>query len=593
VRRIAASLSHAFTVSVLVLLTYSRPVLGIAIGQSDDRAYLIEATVMDVVTRQPVSDMEVELSPPNPTPFDIARRDTVAVSDEKGQVTFSVSEIASYDLAVRSPDGHPEISRLRKSVSVTDARPLAPAVLWVTFYGTVSGRVFDPSGDPVSGASVNILGTAEDASGSRYAVMASDRSAITDEDGAYSISGPPGIHYVYVIPDNQRDHGAALYYPGVRRIERAIPISITSRGELPAVDFSIGDETPSFTAQFRLPLDEIRTYGPPVTLPRCTVTRNGNVETEPCPLDELEMFEVFVRASGRDQIRAPVAKLALESLDLDVYRTSALPPGDYELLFVHPSYIRRMFPNLDWDNRSPITRIALTLEDEDVDLGTLQYAPRQDIPGRVTLVSSPNLQLTSEDVPELILSSMDFGLGSGSKRTQVASDGSFIFTSVSPGYYEFALSRFNAPLPSGAYLLSARSAGRNVARDGLVVGGSVGFIEVVIAADGARLRGVVVDQAEAPIADVRVVAIPPPDRRGVALTFPTTKSDDMGAFDLRDIPPGNYRLLAIDTGGRTEDVVFPYWETPIFLREYERFGERITVDPDAIIETTLTPVVVP
>ena len=51
-----------------------------------------------------------------------------------------------------------------------------------------------------------------------------------------------------------------------------------------------------------------------------------------------------------------------------------------------------------------------------------------------------------------------------------------------------------------------------------------------------------------------------------------------GGFTLDNIPPGEYRMLALEVAGMDDGS--PWWELPEFLRRYELRGERITVDPN-------------
>jgi hypothetical protein len=71
--------------------------------------------------------------------------------------------------------------------------------------------------------------------------------------------------------------------------------------------------------------------------------------------------------------------------------------------------------------------------------------------------------------------------------------------------------------------------------------------------------------------------------------FPNAEADMWGAFVLEDVPPGEYRLLALDAAGRP--TINPYWQSPDFLRQYELRGELITVDPGARL--TINPEAIP
>jgi hypothetical protein len=74
-----------------------------------------------------------------------------------------------------------------------------------------------------------------------------------------------------------------------------------------------------------------------------------------------------------------------------------------------------------------------------------------------------------------------------------------------------------------------------------------------------------------------IVLIPPVNLRGPLASFPTTVANVSGVYVLEDVPPGEYRLLALDLAGLPIGVA----EAPEFLRQFERRGELITVGPGA------------
>jgi hypothetical protein len=99
----------------------------------------------------------------------------------------------------------------------------------------------------------------------------------------------------------------------------------------------------------------------------------------------------------------------------------------------------------------------------------------------------------------------------------------------------------------------------------------------VLADDAAQIAGAARRDDGSLVPHARIVLVPGPNRRDSMTDFPTVEADERGVYTLEDIPPGEYRILALDVAGRTD--LHPYWENPEFLRRYERLGERITVDP--------------
>jgi hypothetical protein len=166
----------------------------------------------------------------------------------------------------------------------------------------------------------------------------------------------------------------------------------------------------------------------------------------------------------------------------------------------------------------------------------------------------------------------------------VDTDGSFIVQAMHPGLFHFFVDQEN--MPEGWYVSSVTSGGRDVLRDGLEVTGAIlNPIEITVANDGAEIQGVARDGDGALVPDARIVLIPPVNRRGAFASFPVAVADQSGTFVLEDVPPGEYRVLALEVpGGRESD---PSWDAPEFLREFELRGQLLTVDPGA--QLTLSP----
>jgi hypothetical protein len=231
---------------------------------------------------------------------------------------------------------------------------------------------------------------------------------------------------------------------------------------------------------------------------------------------------------------------------------------------------------------NPVVRRRVVIGDADVDLGDLAPDTHVWASGRVSWKAGETPQ--GSDTP----------LGIRFEESQATLlriaefDGeSFIVRGLSRGLWSVS-----ANLPSGGgYVVSVTRGGRDVIRDGLEVGsGPVSPVEILLAADGARIEGVARrrDGGEL-VPDARIVLIPPPQRRGTTTRFITIESDARGAFSVEVVPPGEYRLLALDVAGRSD--VYPYWESPEFLRQYELRGELITVDPGARL--TINPEAIP
>jgi hypothetical protein len=149
-------------------------------------------------------------------------------------------------------------------------------------------------------------------------------------------------------------------------------------------------------------------------------------------------------------------------------------------------------------------------------------------------------------------------------------------------------------MPPGYYVKSARSGGQDVLRDGLVVGGGeILPLQIVVASGTVRLEGIARNSEGKLVPEGRIVMVPPLGSRRTAGGFPTVVAGTGGASSLDTVPPGDYRVLALDLVGRRREFPNGFWEAPGFLRQYEPWADRIRLDPGATmsmdVEVTMVP----
>jgi len=424
--------------------------------------------------------------------------------------------------------------------------------LWMAPFSTVSGRVLDPDDEPVARAIVRV-GALEWFEGQRVLAVV-QREVRTDDDGRYTLPVTPGEYRLQVLPDRQSF--PPHYYPGVVYPGDAIPFRVAAGVDLFGMDVSLTDSE-QFRVRFRLPL------APELARIHASFGRA-----------DLPVVAT-VRFLGPGLIKREVERHSLESPGDDTYLSGPLPAGDYEM------WLGYTFPGSEPLN--PIVRFGFALEDQDLDLGTIEPGVYPDIPGRVVVrYGEAADRIDPARLPEIQFSDPTVGL---SRYAPVAEDGTFLLQRLPPGVFRLFPVRMPANWPDGWYIASATSGGRDILKDGLLVGdGRASPVEIVIAEGAARIEGVARDSLDDLIPGARVVLIPPAVRRGPRTRFPTAVAAETGAWSLGGVPPGEYRVLAVDVAGFEDGRPTPtysYWEDPGFLRAYELQGERITVDPGA------------
>jgi Carboxypeptidase regulatory-like domain len=100
-------------------------------------------------------------------------------------------------------------------------------------------------------------------------------------------------------------------------------------------------------------------------------------------------------------------------------------------------------------------------------------------------------------------------------------------------------------LPADYYLKAVRISGHDVERNDVVVSDRRGEMELVLSPDGGHIEGLVVDEKDQPT-NGAVVMVPEEEKRSFADLFRKTGANSKGAFTLRGVPPGTYKLLAFD-----------------------------------------------
>jgi hypothetical protein len=179
-----------------------------------------------------------------------------------------------------------------------------------------------------------------------------------------------------------------------------------------------------------------------------------------------------------------------------------------------------------------------------------------------------------------------FGLSGASNVTQVNPDGSFEWKNVPAGRYFVQIS--DASSAPDWFLKSVSAAGSDASAGGFSVGGGSSTLDLVAAANGAVINGVVTEPKEfsndpsapaqpaeteftqnEPAADVTVVAIPEPRFRSRLDLYRKSVSDQDGHFTLRGLAPGSYTLFA------WESVEGEAYYNTEFLSAYEGQGTAL------------------
>ena len=150
-------------------------------------------------------------------------------------------------------------------------------------------------------------------------------------------------------------------------------------------------------------------------------------------------------------------------------------------------------------------------------------------------------------------------------------DGTFELASVSEGSYAL----YVAGLEQGWYVKSARFGQDDILEKGLQLEkeNASAKLDIVISSDSAQLEGSVSD-GERNLVGARVRVVPDPETVYNRHRLRETRTDQTGHFELTGLPPGKYRVVAIESVTESPRKSSPQM---ISLSEHEQKSLRLTI----------------
>ena len=526
----------------------------------------IEGLVVKSGSNEPIRRAQITLTRAGPGQ---AMR---AYSDATGRFVFRELAPGGYVLTaervgyVRQAYGQRTISQAGGTLRVAAGQTVRDVVFRMVPWAVISGRVFDEEGEPLVGASVEVL---------RFSYVRGRRQlqrsqmAGTNDLGEYRVYGlSPGRYYV-----------SASYFPGGR------VVTTRGRGGAPP------DASQAVTDESYAP-----TYYPGTTDPARALPLELRGGQEVSGLDFALQLQPTVRVRGRiingasgQPVRGAMVTLFPRESDLRPFfgRNQSVtdnPQGEFEIRGVIPGtyYLGANFTD---QGRSMTARLPVDVGSANVEGAILTLAPGFVFEGRVRVegggelpVSNPvriegiptaggvSVRMTSVRVAMLPIDEQSIGV----TNTSVRADGVFSFRDLTPGVYMPMLSG----APEAYYVKSAQLGGRNALEIGVdLTGGAPGSpLEIILSPNGARIEGVVVSDDQQAVPGAIVVLVPDPARRKQWPLYRLVTADTSGRFSIPGLAPGEYKLFAwidVEPGAHMD---------PEFLRPYEAKGVVVRVE---------------
>ena len=408
--------------------------------------------------------------------------------------------------------------------------------------GVISGKVYDEDGEAIPGVWIQAL--RQTYSEGKHQ-LSSAAHGETNDLGEYRLHGlAPGRYFVSAVytrwsrfgydenvssADTHEEGYAKLYYPGTPDSSKATPITVKS-----------GEEVPSMEILMR-PVAVHQIRGHVYNQASGKTARNETTEVIVVPRGNRSDWDL----SGRGLVKNDGSFTIPEILS-----------GQYVLL-AYWFDGEKFFTN----------RLPLDVADNDIDGLSVTLSAGVNIPGRIIWEGKPGIQndelsvtAQSIDVPFL-----------GGLIGQVDKTALFTLKNVSEGPYRVTL----VQLPKDCYIKQVRYGESNRSdAEFTVARGEPNTLEITVSTRGARVQGIVTAEDGLPSSGVSVVLVPEVAKREQFQLYKTVDTDQYGHFDLRGIPPGDYKIFS------WEDVESDAWQDPEFLKPFETKGESVSLHDD-------------
>jgi hypothetical protein len=522
--------------------------------QLPGQTYTVAGTVVNAVTGDPIRRALVQVSnlPGNPLS---------TLTDSEGRFQFTHIPGTEVILSPRKPgffneqELHPEAGRPPTFLRV-DGNSTS-IVLKLYPEGTISGRVATTKGEPLEDTPVRVYQRSLVDGRKRWLER---NQAMTEEDGQFHIAnllagqylltaGPTfGVRGVRVRGSQtiRREQINLLFYPGVPDLEGATPVSVTT-GQQVEADFALKPEPVFKMSGVIIGLSPGTAATPQVT------TRSGEPLVAPVTFDpQTAKFTAEVPAgSYMLTVRAPDSAGNLQGADLPITVNS-----DVENVTIALGLPLQIPVHVQ--SRSTASTGSESTERAPVVLESFTSPP--------TIRSGGSIHVFRPPIVQVRIISSETGMHPAEFQADAnANDGSFAIRNLVPGKYSVELQ----PNPPW-YVQAASSGTTDLLREDLVVspGRHPDPIEVTLRDDGAILSGTV--RADGQPAGGSVLLIP---EQGNPSLIRVNQAAPGGDFLFDRVPPGDYKVLAVDT---LEDFEFRNSDA---LSSFLSKATRVTLQP--------------
>jgi hypothetical protein len=524
----------------------------------------------------------------------------VATTDSTGR--FTISGVPAGNVTVRAQlqgyfgpavgGGYPAI--VSTNATVASDKP-ADVHLALIPGGTISGRVFDPAGKPLSDTPVQVLRRVYNNGKPTLGIV---NLKSTDDHGDYRLYRlPPGEYFLVASPQRlpsslsnvvstNNEAPTSTFYPGAVDISAALPVVLRGGDEITGINIPVKTATTATISGriiISVPSDQVNT----------TAIQRGNVPAAipTVMLGRRESVGLDFGVGGGSSVFNP-------SDGTFVFRN--VPSGSYVVIARLPVTANNGWGPQNTPERAtgPIAfgRTPVVVNGADVKDVSVVVHKGVDLSGTLIVDGRPaaanvRISLQADDG--------DLNLDGPTSNTlnqisifspMVETGGAFTIPLLPEGRYRVQVSfgpavnagargQAAAPavssapaLPATTYLADVRQGGTGVYDNGLTIGNQAGEpIEIAVNTNAGSIQGNVLGPDQKPVPSTLVVLVPPESRRQNPALYRTARTDAQGHFIINTVPPGPYTLFAL------ESVLTGAWQNAEFLRSYADRGVPVSV----------------
>jgi hypothetical protein len=610
--------------NIRTILLFSLLLTQIIAGQQPAPA-VVDGIVVKLQSSDPLSKVRVELLTDSGGTTDIA-----TTTDDTGKFIFPNVRPGKYRLLAsrqayirteygqRTPDGPGVVFTVTGGQTKRDVR------IEMTPGGVISGRVLD-RGKPLGVSEVPLVFAVKVAYELGQKVFTNVLSARTDDRGEYHIFWlPPGRYYVVSnINDAPGSQGATAR--SITSIGTYDPFNFINGGARTIFATAVGNR--NIDTEMHVPMFYPGTpdYRDAIAIdvgPGAEI-RGIDIQANPVPA-------LHVKGSVTGVPQAPAGAQPVRTI-LAFYPLNPSVPSAVALsgpvININPDENG----SFDKDMISPGTyvlyaaagnrraRVPIEVRDRDVNGVNVALSPGISLPGRVVIEGSNvpagamnNLRIS------LITNPVVGGFRTGGAGAGIASVLTPPVTPAADGLFTINPGLNNAPvllpgnyhayvvpllIPAGgwtdppsfnagnirtpaalenAYVKSIRFGDRDVLNDGLAVSDqNRDSLVITVGTNAGTMEGRVLGPDKKPFGAATVVLIPEDGLR-FRINHKYTSTDDAGHFQMKGIPPGDYKLFAWEQADRGS------WQDPEFVGKYESQGKKVHVDEGSKLSIEVT-----